>query len=298
MFGYVRADKMEMKVKDYYKYRAYYCGLCNVLGERGGIISRFTLNFDMTFLAILLTALYEEKSDRKEIRCAVHPVEKKVILTNRFSEYCADMNIALAYYNMLDDCEDDGGIKNKAQAAIFKKKFFRIKNLYKDKLDNIENHLNELTGIENESKNKVNKCVERDMSRDEIYLEIDRASGCFGRLCGELFVYKKDEWEDTLRNMGFYLGKFIYIMDAYEDLPKDIDKNNYNPLKKLCEYKDFEEICTDMLNMMMAQCSRYFERLPIIEDVDILRNILYSGVWNKKNEINKGRTGKEKNESI
>ena len=102
-------------------------------------------------------------------------------------------------------------------------------------------------------------------------------------MLGELFVWKTDEWQDELRTLGFYLGKFIYLMDAYEDLAKDIKKNNYNPLLhlKMEKEKDYEIICKLMMTSMMGECARAFERLPILLHADILRNILYSGVWSR-----------------
>ena len=113
-------------------------------------------------------------------------------------------------------------------------------------------------------------------------MDIDRAAGCFGRLMAELFVWKEDIWEKTLRKMGFYLGKFIYLMDAYEDLPEDRKKNRYNPLKELAKRPDYEE---QILRMMIAESTVRFEQLPCLVDVDILRNILYDGVWNHYNKI-------------
>ena len=113
---------------------------------------------------------------------------------------------------------------------------------------------------------------------------------------GELLVYKEDTWEPVLRRMGFFLGKFIYLLDAYDDLEKDIKKKNYNPLKPLYGEKDYEERCRELLLMMMAECSSEFEKLPCIQDEEILRNILYAGVWTKYNKIQKElNEGKEQN---
>ena len=109
---------------------------------------------------------------------------------------------------------------------------------------------------------------------------IDLMAGLFGNIMAELFAYRKDEWEASLRKIGFFLGKFIYLMDAYEDVAKDIQSGNYNPFKEAYQ-KDplFSENCQKLLTLMMAECSREFEKLPILLHTDILRNILYSGVW-------------------
>ena len=122
---------------------------------------------------------------------------------------------------------------------------------------------------------------------------IDYVAGTFGNVLGEIYAFRKDEWEKDLRKMGFYLGKFIYIMDAYEDIEDDIKKNNYNPLKNIFNEEDFENTCYNMLTMMMTECTKAFERLPIVDNVQILRNILYSGVWTKYKQISGERKGRE-----
>ena len=95
----------------------------------------------------------------------------------------------------------------------------------------------------------------------------------------EIFAYRQDLWEPTLRRMGFFLGKFIYLMDAYDDVEEDIKKGNYNPFSRSYIMEGFDEQVRQMLIMMMAEVCREFEKLPIIKYTDILRNILYSGVW-------------------
>lgn len=102
-------------------------------------------------------------------------------------------------------------------------------------------------------------------------------------MLGEIFAWKDDIWADELRCLGFYMGKFIYLMDAYEDLEKDRRKSEYNPFEDLAKKNpaDFETLSKLILTSMMSECSKSFERLPILLHADIIRNILYSGVWSK-----------------
>ena len=120
---------------------------------------------------------------------------------------------------------------------------------------------------------------------------LDLAAGAFGKLMAELFVYKEDMWEQELRNFGFYLGKFIYIMDAYDDLEEDLKTGSYNPLKAVKKNSkddnDYENTVQQILVMMMAEATAAFEKLPLLWDSEILRNILYSGVWAKYNKKEK-----------
>lgn len=273
MFGYITICEPELKVKELRKYRTYYCGLCKTLKERHGNIGQMTLTYDMTFAVILLTSLYEPESQFSTHRCKAHPVKKQGMLQNEITEYCADMNILLTYYHMLDNWTDEKAVSGLALSGILKKKARKIAKQYPRQSAVIRRELKALSEYEKEN------CQ-----------DIDLPAGCFGRLMEELFVYKKDAWEETLREMGFFLGKFIYIMDAYDDLEKDMKEGCYNPLKTRSVSADYEETCKYMLSMMMAECSAAFEKLPCLLDAEILRNILYAGVWTKyeKRNLSKG----------
>lgn len=274
MFGYVSAHKPELRMREFYKYKAYYCGLCKVLRERYGFLGQVTLTYDMTFLVILLTSLYESETRQEEHRCIVHPAKKQKMLYNEITEYAADMNIILTYYKFLDDWEDEKSKVGYLGQRAYQKAFCELKQKYPEKCKIIQECLERLHQYEEQGEDNV-----------------DIVARCFGELMGELFVYRKDVWEQSLREMGFYLGKFIYILDAYDDIEKDIGKNNYNALIPLLKQGGFDEKCEEMLNYVLAECSHHFEKLPCVEDVEILRNILYAGVWDKFNQKRKEKDG-------
>ena len=268
MFGYVTVCEPELKVKDLKKYRAYYCGLCRTLKEDYGFMGQMTLTYDMTFAVILLSSLYETTTKHEEHRCKVHPAKRQHMLQNEITSYAAAMNVLLAYYHMEDDWQDDRKVSSLMTKSLIQGKAKKIIEKYPRQSEIIRKSLKELGECEHENS-----------------MDIDRAAGCFGRLMAELFVWKEDIWEKTLRKMGFYLGKFIYLMDAYEDLPEDRKKNRYNPLKELAKRPDYEAQMEQILRMMIAESTVRFEQLPCLVDVDILRNILYDGVWNHYNKI-------------
>ena len=280
MFGYVTAFEPEMKVKDFRKYKAYYCGLCSKLKKKYGNIGQLTLTYDMTFAIVLLTSLYESTTHDSKCRCKVHPLKKQVILQNDITEYAADMNLILAYYHMVDDWCDEKKISALLLSRMLHRKVRNVIQKYPRQSRAIRRELKQLSVYENN----------REMN-------IDLPAGCFGRLMEELFVYKEDIWEKRLRRMGFFLGKYIYIMDAYDDLEKDKQKGNYNPLLELSKKQDYEEQIREILCMMMGECTAVFETLPCLLDVDILRNILYDGVWVRYRKIqDKKREEQEKHE--
>ena len=262
MFGYVTICEPELKMKDWRKYRSYYCGLCRTLKERHGNVGQLTLTYDMTFAVILLTSLYEVKGLTSSHRCKTHPVKKQWMIQNEITEYCADMNVLLAYYHMIDNWQDEKKVSGLLASKTLHGKAKKIEKKYKRQSQVIRRELKKLAEYEKEN------CQ-----------NIDLPAGCFGRLMEELLVYKEDMWEPTLRKVGFFLGKFIYILDAYDDVEKDVKNGNYNPFAEKYIMKGFDEQVRQLLIMMMAQTCREFEKLPIIEYTDILRNILYSGVW-------------------
>ena len=279
MFGYVTVCEPELKVKDLKKYRAYYCGLCRTLKEDYGFMGQMTLTYDMTFAVILLSSLYETIAKHEEHRCKVHPVKRQHMLRNEITSYAAAMNVLLAYYHMEDDWQDDHKVSSLMTKSLIQGKAKKIIEKYPRQSKVIQQSLRELGECEHENS-----------------MDIDRAAGCFGRLMAELFVWKEDIWEKTLRKMGFYLGKFIYLMDAYEDIEEDLKQNRYNPLAELYGQESFEENCQQILKMMKAETSRVFEQLPIVEEVEILRNILYAGVWSRYGQIRCSRKGTDKKE--
>ena len=268
MFGYVTIYEPELKVKDLKKYKAYYCGLCRMLKEKYGFMGQMTLTYDMTFAVILLSSLYENASEAERHRCKVHPIKKQMMLRNEITDYAAAMNVLLAYYHMEDDWQDDRKVTSLMTKSMIHGKVRRIIEEYPRQSRAIRSALEELSSCEKE------ECT-----------DIDRTAGCFGRLMEELFVYREDIWERNLRKMGFFLGKFIYIMDAYEDLPEDLKKGRYNPLRDMYGKDDYEGRMKQILCMMIAESTPEFERLPCLLDVDILRNILYDGVRNRYNKI-------------
>ena len=274
MFGYVTAYKPELKMKDFYKYKAYYCGLCKVLREKHGFLGQLTLTYDMTFLVILLHSLYESDMNFEEHRCVVHPAKKQKMLYNEITEYAADMNIVLTYFHFVDDWKDEKSKAGLVGVRAFRKTYLEIEKKYPKKCRIIRSCLKKLQACEEQKEENI-----------------DITARYFGELMAELLTYRQDVWTKTLRRMGFYLGKFIYILDAYDDVEKDLENGSYNALISLYGEPDFDERCKGMMTYVLAECTSQFERLPCIEDADILRNILYVGVWEKydKKQLEKNK---------
>ena len=239
-----------------------YCGICHSLRNRYGQLSRFSLNFDMTFLALFLTALYEPEEKRAQYRCPVHPLKDRTFLHNKYIDYVADMTVALAYYKCLDDWEDEKKRTRLAYSKLLEEKYREVEARYERQCRNIRESLELLAEVEKHAPEQT-----------------DQAVNLSGKMLSEVFVYdEKDFWSDSLRKFGFSLGRFIYLMDAAMDYKKDRRKQNYNPLfymKKKPE--ETEEILTSCISVAADE----FEKLPIVTDEHLIRNVLYGGVWQK-----------------
>ena len=308
MFGYVVINKPELKFKEFDVYKGYYCGLCHCLKERYGITGQVTLTYDMTFLSLLLTSLYEAPVTEEHHRCISHPQGKHLMLSSSYTDYVADMNVVLAYFKARDDWYDDKNIIMLAFSSILKRKCksFSKKNSRADSRIRSVSSTASNFGRESVSGTEFDTQIESDfcdksesiLYREKVelisrYLDelqqyeetgetnIDLVAGSFGKIMSVLFTPKDDQWAPILSRMGFFLGKFIYILDAYKDLEKDLKKGSYNPFKNICKDEDFDDRIKQMLTMMMAACSKEFEFLPILDNANILRNILYAGVWTK-----------------
>lgn len=290
MFGYVVINEPELRIREYDLYRSYYCGLCEDLRENYGRFGQLTLNYDTAFLGLLLTCLYEPE-DETFVRtsCIAHPFSKRPKRRNKYTRYAADVTILLSWYSMRDNWEDEQQIRGLAMSGILHGAFNSAKERHPKKAQVIADCLDRLHELEKQTADSSQPAQTQEVSPDQ-------AGACFGGLMAELFVFEHDEWEAPLSRMGFYLGKFIYLLDAYDDLEDDAESGSFNPLlpvRARMEQKgaDFDTYMRTLLTMLMASCTRAFEILPIVKNIDILRNILYAGVWTKFEEIYAKRTG-------
>ncbi len=274
MFGYVTANREKLNEDQERYYKACYCGLCRTLGKEHGTKSRITLNYDMTFLVLVLSSVYNIKVvENGEERCIAHPLSKHDYWFNDITKYAADMNILLTYFNFLDDWKDDNSLVSLAEAKVYEREFKKIAKKYPSKSQYIEEKLKELSIIENKG-----------------IMNPDIPGNCFGDILGEVFAYKEDEHKDKLREFGKSLGKFIYIMDAVMDFKDDLKKERYNPM-----IGTPSNMYIDILNILMGDCTEKYEILNIEKDKELIENILYSGVWTKY-KIKKAKEKESDNE--
>ena len=214
----------------------------------------------------------KEEEQEAQYRCVAHPLEKHPTRRNLFTDYVADMTVLFSCYKAEDDWEDEHSLKGLVYSYLLGRKFRKKPLLYQEKVRTISLAMQDFADAEKQGN-----------------ADIDTIAGLFGRVMAQIVSCREDEWKDNLERLGFFLGKFIYLLDAYEDIEQDLKKGTYNPLKKRYEEPGFEEECRQILTMMMSECCKEFEQLPILQNVDILRNILYSGVWCRYEIVRKKR---------
>jgi hypothetical protein len=206
---------------------------------------------------MLLSSLYDLDEQQKNCVCMARPLMPHPCLVNEALSYSADMNMALSYYQALDDWNDDRKKSAKRKSEALVKHLPEISARWPRQCRVIGEKIKELN--EMERANELNP---------------DLPINCFGELLGAVFIWREDAYSVPLKAMGAALGRFIYLLDACNDLRPDIKKQRYNPLVAEMS-RDF----TPLLTMMMAECTAAFDKLPVNRDGGILRNVLYSGVW-------------------
>lgn len=298
MLGYVVPDKGELKMREYEVYSAYYCGICKSIGRRYGQLPRFTLNYDFVFLAVLLAALEKESDEITKEHCIIHHIKKKPISVENWAiEYAGDVMLILAYYKLMDDYYDDHSYKAKAAAMGLLPTIKKIRVKSKELCTLTEENLKYLSELEKGT------CS-----------EIDRIEEPFAQIMLEIFKNGVPHNENTssaklLAHIGYHLGKWIYLMDAYEDVEENITKKTYNPLLYRFEFNQTKESIHEFkerikptveFNLMhyLAEISNAADLLDIKKNKGIIENIIYFGLRRRTEQVlgNKENTENDEEE--
>lgn len=268
MFGYIRAYKPEMRIKEYELYKAVYCSLCKELGKSYGVLARMTLSYDFTFLALISMSLSEEDCSFKRKNCTCNPFKKCNYIQNTTNlEYCSAAAMILLYYKTLDNISDEKGIKRLCYllakplfASAYKKASKQYKELDKMVSDYILSQRDlEISGT------------------DDIDLAAEPTAECMSKVFSA--ISDDEVTKRCLEQMGYLIGRYIYIVDAACDLKEDIRLKRFNPLKtRVGEEKLIEDYIVPQLNICIAEISKAYELLDIKKFKNILDNIIYLGL--------------------
>lgn len=272
MFGYVKPFKPDLKIIEFDTYKSIYCGLCHELGSSFGPFSKFTLSYDFAFLSALLLSLEEESPSFCKERCIANPFTKKACMKEndctRFSAACA---MILFYYKVLDNIKDSGFFKKLCMycirpfAASARKKAARQ---FPDVEEAVKAYF------------ETQQQVESDTA-----CSIDKASDPTGKMLSFIASYRATEEGEKriLTRLGYFLGRWIYIIDAFDDVEDDRKEGNFNPLLTTDSLDDREDttirtFATEELNLAAAEVANCYQLLEIKKFRGILDNIIYYGL--------------------
>lgn len=263
MFGYVNAHTDLLRVCDYNVFRGYYCGLCKMLGKQFNQLTRLGLSYDMTFLAVLMSALSDNEITLKREPCIAHPISRRpVIREDDGIRYSADMSVLLTYYKLKDDWDDEKSIKSFARIFYYFP-MKRVSKKYPRQANAIRENLAKLRTLEQEN------CKNPDAVAD-----------CFGKLTEVIFDRSGDF--KPLQVLGYHIGRLIYLTDAYFDLDVDIKKKNYNPFLALygkgASKEPLKEALVPSLTYTLSEIAAAYELLTIHKNKELLDNIIYLGL--------------------
>lgn len=275
MFGYVRPAREQLTQEAWERYQQAYCGLCHSLRGQCGFAARFVLNYDFLFLALLL----EQGEDRElcHRRCAAHPVRGRPCLSGTLaSDLCAQESVILAYHKLQDGIADEGlfgGLKYRAAALLLTPAYRRARTARRSFDVHVRSCLGELAQLE-----RVNTS------------QLDRVADTFARLLSGAAPTGGNDFLDRPRQQLLYhLGRWIYLIDALDDLPDDRERGRYNPLTaRFGETVDRAYLSATMSHSL-ALCQSAFQLLDRNAWSDILENILYLGLPNVQRLVEEGK---------
>ena len=275
MFGYIRADKAELKMREYEIYRGVYCSLCRRLGKSYGLLSRLTLSYDFTFLALLDISLKPECVGFKQGRCAFNPAKKcNYLKSGELLDFSAATAMIMLYYKTVDDIADERGVKRLLSLVlmpIFSRAHKKAAKSYPEIEGYVSNYIIKQKKLESEN------CKSVDMAAEPTAVAMENILS---------FLSKDQKQKRALSRLGYCIGRYIYLLDAACDFEKDIKSGAYNVLKNVDG--DIKEYTSKQLYLSINEAARAFELIDIKRYKTILGNIIYSGLEQTfKKELNK-----------
>ena len=275
MFGYVRLHKPTITMGEYEQYRGVYCTLCRRLGKRYGLGARMTLSYDMTFLALLHAALETDGPDFCAGRCSFNPTKKCLKCQNTVAtDLAADLGTLLAYYKLRDTLADEKFLKKLGAACVYP-----ILAAYRRRA----------ATRRPDADREIAAMMAAQAQAEAVHTSsIDRAAEPFAKLLAYMatLVAQDNKQRVVLERFGYCLGRWVYLIDAVDDLADDLAGGQYNPyaLAKDLRADDADGIkaCREYaaltLNACLAECVAAYNLLDIRRFDGILRNILEEGM--------------------
>lgn len=293
MLGYVKAFKPEMKMKDYELYRGIYCSLCRALGRNYSPIAQLFLSYDFAFAAVLRLASAENGCSFVGKRCPYNPAKKCMICQSREElDFCSHAVIITVFYKILDNMHD-GGFKSKLIAYLLYPIIFLMHKKAKRLAPDIDRIISESMKIQSETEKKKDVCI-------------DEAAHPSADALGKIFSFGFDgERKNSLYTLGYMVGRYVYILDAADDLEDDLKDGSFNPFR--AEYSEIEnenirtefaQRVTGMLNLTQSNALDALDSVEKKRFEDILENIVLEGLTFSAEKVLKRYSPETKEKNI
>ena len=278
MFGYVKPNIPELRVRENELYKATYCGLCRTMGKTTGCLSKLTLNYDFAFLALVRFVLENRKAEVKMRRCAVHPFKKRPMLEpDETLRYCAKASVILTRLKLEDNINDSRGF------ARLKAKIANLVSIFFRKTDK------DLAPLEEKVRTLIDELSEKEKEKCD---SIDTVADIFGKILSEIASFGLEGMNKRIaENIGMHLGRWIYVIDACDDFSNDVKDNSYNPLiyafgNELTEENRQSLSCAAMLELEAMSKTLELVDFSSHRDVEgIVRNVTYLGMVSETERI-------------
>lgn len=289
MFGYVLPSKEKLSEEQWKNYRATYCGLCHTLKRRYGFLAQFLLNYDFTFLALLLST-HTQKPTTCCKKCLSSPIKGRTVCDpDPGLDSAADISVLLVYWKLKDQLQDERGMRRilpHLELTLFHRAFVKAKRKNPSLYDAIGTQIAALSELEKEN------CP-----------SIDRTADCFAKIMTAMVPQESDEpSKRSAEQLLYHLGRWIYLIDAWDDLDDDLKHGHYNPvvsrfhLSKASSADDREQVKVQMLrtvehseNLAISayHLGDFGYNDPLVENIlcaglGVVRTLVFSGEWKKR----------------
>ena len=274
MFGYLQIQKSELLVREYEAYKAVYCGLCKQMGREYSFLSRFALSYDCTFYAMLIMSLKRSCSGFDNGRCRFNPLKKCQFAHVNDDAYSksAALTVILAYYKLKDDISDSGFFK-RIGARLLLPFFSHWRKKAAKRFAYLDEAAAQMMASQLALEGKDNPCLD------------ETAHPTATMLAAVLRHEGEDEaTRRVLSELGYQLGRWIYFMDAADDLEKDIKRGSFNPFKNL-QTDDLQGYQTQLMNHSLARAYDAYNLLNITDFKGIMDNMLLYGFPARQNAV-------------
>lgn len=292
MFGYVRPNKPELLVREFEQYKAIYCELCNELGKSFGVLSRLTLSYDCTFYALLALCVNGSKVQANKKMCRVNPLKQCTYLASQGDEYklAAGLSVLMTYHKLKDNVKDESFFKSifsRLGAFVFKGKYRKAVIKYPEVAGLVEDMMMDQALAESEEDVSVDRCCEP-------------TANLLSRLCEMLSCDTLQA--KALKEFGYYLGRWVYLIDASDDLADDLKSRSFNPLISRLELEEYQGVkgfcadnkelnerislaCNEMLNPNVAMMISAINLINLENFGNIVHNVIEKGMPEIQREI-------------